>query len=67
MMYGKPESNFSKKLASKVLSEPSLSNKKEINILYAELGHPSEVITYATGRAMGLQKQLWENEKGLHQ
>ena len=28
--------------------------KKDINILHAELGHPSEVITCATGKAMGL-------------
>ena len=32
----------------------SLIQKKDINILDAELGHPSKVITYATGRAMKL-------------
>ena len=32
----------------------SSMQKKHINILHAELGHPSKVITHATGRAMGL-------------
>ena len=28
--------------------------QKDINVLHAELGHYSKVITWATGRAMGL-------------
>ena len=30
------------------------SNKKDINVLDVKLGHPSEILAHATGRAMGL-------------
>ena len=49
------EFDFLQETSDKRMQSATAPHKKQINILHHELSHPSESITYATAKAMGIQ------------